>query len=126
MERLLSEEDFRFLAAQPGFDRAIARRLRAERRRIFRAYLKQLRRDFHRLHCMARLVVLYSPQDRPGLASVLIRQRLTFHLALAGVYFRLGWNAVSGSSPVSVRGLVGSLEQLRNEILLAGPAWDAA
>src|SRR5688572_20360045 len=65
MERLLSKEDFEFLASQPGYDPGMSRKLRAERRRIFRSYLRQLRIDFIRLHQVARLLVLYSPEDRP-------------------------------------------------------------
>ena len=33
MERLLREDDFRFLASQPGYTPQLGRRLRAERRR---------------------------------------------------------------------------------------------
>src|SRR5215471_20655160 len=50
MGRLLAEEDFVFLAAQPGYRPEIGAKLRRERRQIFRLYLRELSRDFHRLH----------------------------------------------------------------------------
>src|SRR5580692_10972349 len=46
MERLLTEEDYRFLASQPGIDKKALRRLRGERRKIFRGYLACLSHDF--------------------------------------------------------------------------------
>src|ERR1051326_1180180 len=46
MERLLNEDDFRFLADYPGFDKKMLRRIRAERRKILRCYLDCLTRDF--------------------------------------------------------------------------------
>src|SRR5688500_15536009 len=49
MERLLSEDDYEFLAAQPGYEPSIARNLRKQRRRVFRTYLQQVSRDFARL-----------------------------------------------------------------------------
>src|SRR5438105_538368 len=49
MERLLQEDDFRFLANQPGFSPQLGRRFRTERRRIFRGYLRNLRKDFARI-----------------------------------------------------------------------------
>src|SRR5207237_4592544 len=38
MERLLREDDLRFLSAQSGFSAALGRRFRRDRRRIFRGY----------------------------------------------------------------------------------------
>src|ERR1044071_6455020 len=49
MLRLLSERDFEYLSMQAGSTPEIARRLRSERRKIFRAYLWNLVRDFNRL-----------------------------------------------------------------------------
>ncbi len=49
MERLLSEEYFEFLVSQEGYEPKIGKRLRSERRRIFRGYLRSIRRDFQRL-----------------------------------------------------------------------------
>ncbi len=46
MERLLSEEDYWFLANQPGFDKRMLRRIRSERRKVFRGYLASLSQRF--------------------------------------------------------------------------------
>ena len=48
MERLLDEGDIRFLTEHPGYEPGMENRLRADRRRIFRLYLKNLGRDFAR------------------------------------------------------------------------------
>src|SRR5271166_3889725 len=57
MTRLLADEDFQFLAAQPGYRPEIGAKFRRERTRIFRMYLRELARDFHRLHAEARAMV---------------------------------------------------------------------
>src|SRR5512143_443035 len=49
MDRLLSRSDQDFLESQPGYSRAVGRRLRRERCIVFRRYLSCLRRDFGRL-----------------------------------------------------------------------------
>src|SRR5690242_7577077 len=63
MERLFLEEDYDFLAAQPGFHPRIYRKLQAERRRVFRHYLRCLRRDFNRLSTAAKVLLLNAPSD---------------------------------------------------------------
>lgn len=115
MERLLSEADYEFLAAQPGYDPSIARQLRAERRKVFRVYLNQLSKDFSRLHQVARLLVLYSPEDRPDLARTLMRQKLVFHVAVLNVRWHLLLNA-AGMSNVDVKGLLGAVDQLNLQV----------
>lgn len=112
MERLFVAEDYDFLAAQPGFQPKIYRKLQAERRRIFRHYLRCLRRDFNRLSTAAKLLLLHAPQDRPDLAALLLKQRLVFTYAMAGVQCRLALQTV-GIGRVDVRRLVGSLESMR-------------
>lgn len=123
MERLLAEEDFAFLARQPGFTPRLARRLRAEHRRVFRGYLRSLRRDFNRLYTATKLLLLDSAHDRPDLALTLLKQRLTFELALAAVHGRLALQTL-GLGTVDVRGLVGALENMRVQLrgLYAEPA----
>src|ERR1041385_2461454 len=73
MERLLSEEDFRYLAAHPGATPRMVRRLRAERRRLFRAYLRSLQRDFTRIYSAIQLILVQSEVDRPELAAALLK-----------------------------------------------------
>ena len=114
MERLFSEEDYRFLAAQPGYSPRISKRLRAERRRIFRHYLRCLSRDFQRLHTAARFLLLHSPVDRPDLVTALFRQRLVFQYAMLAMHWRLTLQ-VLGLGSVDVRGLVAALEGMGDQ-----------
>jgi len=115
MERLFVEEDYDFLASHPGFHPGISRKLRAERRRIFRHYLRCLRRDFDRLLAAAKLVLVHAAKDRPELATLLFKQRLVFQYAMFMVEVRLGFQAL-GLGTVDVRGLVASLESMRDQL----------
>ena len=112
MLRLLSEDDYEFLASQAGFQRKIASQLRTERRRVFRAYLRNLVRDFYRLQQVAKMMALYSSHDRPELAAALLKQRITFSVAVFAVRLRLGLHTV-GIGAVNVRNLIGSLDHMR-------------
>src|SRR5580700_10714906 len=78
MARLLSDEDFLFLKAQSGFRPEMGRKFRRERRRIFRLYLHELSRDFHRLHAHARVVVSSLAAEHSALVGVLFRAQLRF------------------------------------------------
>lgn len=77
MMRLLSEDDFRFLASQPGYRPHIGARLRRARQRIFRMYLRELAFDFQRLHAAALALVAGSPVGSE-LTGLLIRYQLRF------------------------------------------------
>ena len=111
MERLLTPEDDEFLRSQPGHSPALSARLRSERRRLFRRYLRSLRRDFARLHRVARLIVLYSPVDRPDLAEALWRIRVSFLMAVVAVEWRLMLHVV-GARGVDVRTLLDTVKGL--------------
>src|ERR1700737_1163301 len=95
MERLLNESDYQFLASQPGFHPGIARELRAERRRIFRIYLRSMIRDFNTLMSLAELMMVYSEQDRPDFASAIFRLRRQFYMRIIAVEFRLALGPVA-------------------------------
>lgn len=112
MERLLDEEDFRYLASQPGLDPRVRRALRAQRRSIFRAYLRCLCRDYSRVSMAIKMLMMQSEQDRPDLAEMLLRQRVAFTLGLVRVEFRLALHAV-GMGKVEVGALVGAFDALR-------------
>lgn len=114
MERLFSDADYGFLAAQPGHAPYLSKKLKAERRRVFRCYLRCLRRDFDRLHTAAKFLLLHSPQDQPDLASTLLKQRLVFRYALLAVHFRLALQ-VLGLGTVDVSGLVRALAGMRDQ-----------
>lgn len=115
MERLFSEADYRFLAAQPGYTPRMAKQLRAERRRAFGGYLRCLERDFDRLHTAARFLLLHSPQDRPDVVAALFRQRLAFRSAVLIVRGRLALQTL-GIGAVDVRGLVEALEGMGSRL----------
>ena len=119
MERLLNEHDFRCLQAKWAFDRKRLRELRAQRRRIFRAYLAHLTLDYTRVCAAAKLLLVNSVEDRPDLAVLLIKQRLAFTLALAGAESFLALEAVGLGSPQAWR-LVVALHRMSlilNELL---------
>jgi hypothetical protein len=120
MERLFVEEDYDFLAEQPGFHPGIFRKLQAERRRVFRHYLRCLRRDFDRLSAGAKLVLVHAAQDRPDLATTLLKQRWLFNYAMAVVQVRLVLQTM-GIGRVDVRRLVSPLEEMRSHLRQAQP-----
>jgi hypothetical protein len=115
MLRLLSEDDYEFLASQAGYEAKIASQLRMERRKVFRAYLRNLVRDFNRLHNAAKIMAVCSAQDRPDLTQALLKQQLTFSFAVAAVKVRLMLHTV-GIGTVEVRNLLASVDHLRSEI----------
>lgn len=120
MERLLSGEDDEFLASQAGYDPRILHRLRRERRTIFRSYLRSLIRDFNRVYAALKVVLLHAAEDRPDLASALLKQRLIFAGAVAAVEGRLILHAL-GFGTVDARGLVESLDRLVGEFRRLAP-----
>jgi hypothetical protein len=125
MERLLSEEDYLFLAKQAGFDKKALRRIRSERRRVFRGYLACLSRDFSLVGAALRLMMMYSAQDRPDLAGILYKQQVLFAYGMLAVQWRLVLHTC-GLGTVDVRGLVGAMEYMRLELRQMIPAEGAA
>src|SRR5580704_2868747 len=125
MERLLSDEDFCFLASQPGFNKKMLRRVRSERRKIFRGYLANLSRDFSLVGAALRLMIMYSSQDRPDLAGILYKQQALFAIGMLGVQWRLALDAC-GLGTVDVSGMVRAMENMRLELRQMIPAESAA
>jgi hypothetical protein len=121
MERLLSEQDFRFLASQPGFDKRMLRSIRSERRRVFRGYLASLSRDFSLIGAALRLMTMYSAEDRPDLAGILYKQQAVFALGMLAVQWHLLLDAC-GLGTVDVRGLVRAMDSMRLELRQMIPA----
>ncbi len=118
MERLLHESDFRFLATQPGFSPQMGRRFR----RIFRGYLRNLRKDFGRMSLALRALIVHAAEDRGDLAAALMRQRLLFMLGMLAIEARLLLHAV-GVRMVDVGDMVESFETMQVQIrLLLAPA----
>jgi len=121
MKRLLSEEDFRFITRQPGYTPEIGKRLRKERRLVFRSYLRNLTRDFNRLYQAATILMVYSEVDRPDLAASLLKIRANFYYALGLVHLRLLLHAV-GFEMMDVTPMLQPLEFLHVQVRSLQPA----
>ncbi|MFB3777078.1 MAG: hypothetical protein ACE141_05680 [Bryobacteraceae bacterium] len=115
MERLFSEEDYRYLARQKGYRSDIARRLRRERIKVFRGYLSWISADFRRLEAAASFWMAHAPQDRPDMARALLKRRLSFTAAMLGARWRLLLYGF-GLSNADVHRLIGSLDEMRVEL----------
>ena len=115
MERLLNEADIEFLKSQPGYEPKMEKALKADRIRVFRAYLVNLGRDFNRLHLALRIFVLHSSEDRPDLATTLIKQKLLFFAAWTMIHVKLGLY-VLGIGTVDVRGLLTTLSEMNSQL----------
>jgi len=125
MLRLLDGSDLEFLAEQPGFDRRMAAKLREQRCRIFKGYLQRLEVDFGRATVALKVLMLQSREDRPDLATALLRHQLAFGWGMALARTRLflyGW----GVGSVDVSGLVGVFDQVQSELRGALPLGVAA
>ncbi|MGH9657217.1 MAG: hypothetical protein ACRD96_01670 [Bryobacteraceae bacterium] len=122
MEMLLSEREYRFLASQPGFTPEIGNRFRADRRRVFRGYLKCLRQDFNRIYLVTKVLLVYSDVQRPELLRQLLFQRIRFAVALLRVEARLATHRI-GLGAADARVLVESLEAMHIQVreLMAKP-----
>jgi len=115
MLRLLSDEDLEFV---PSHLRAT---VRADRRMLFRRYLKCLARDYGRLLSGVRLAMVRSGIERPELARALAKNRLLFALALCRIEYRLTLHA-AGLGHVDVSNLVEALDSLRGQVAAFTPA----
>lgn len=131
MERLLSAEDYRFVATHRGCDRKMARKVRANRILVFRGYARCLGRDFARVSSALKMLMVHAPADRSSLAGLILKQQLLFTMNMTAIEFRLVLHSFGWSAPnVDVRSLVESLDamcaQLRALALSVQPAASAA
>ena len=111
MEGLLSDEDFRFLSRQPGFDASLYRKLRRDRLRIFRQYFVRLIRDFNRLHAVARALLAESKQDNTELVMKIVVLKFRFSLSVLLVEVSYWWCFVR-FRPLMVKGLISKLDEM--------------
>jgi hypothetical protein len=119
MLRLLNGGDLDFLRSKPGFQPQLAR-VRKERCRIFLGYLRCLNNDFDRVCRAIKLLMLQARDDRPDLATLLLRHQVTFAMGMATVYFRLflyRW----GLAGVDVSGLVKNFDAMRVQLQTLAP-----
>ena len=124
MKRLLSEEDFNFLKTRPGVGPALVRRLRVQRRKVFRTYLCELASDNHRMHEEARMMLTVAPEEYADLVPILMRTQMRFWTALAGVEMRLALHTF-GIGQVDIRGVLAPLESLHSAIHRTTPGLEA-
>ena len=120
MERLFNEADYSFLAEQPGYHPGIAKKLRAERKKIFRAYLWQLVGDFHRLVHVANLMMVYSGEDRSDLAHSIFRLRVNFYWTVVCTEASLRLQPVA-ALPIRATFLVGALTAMHQNVHQLAP-----
>ena len=124
MERLLDSNDLAFLASQPGYRPEIGKRLMAERRKIFRAYLRLLVRDFNQLIGIGKLMVVYSNLDQHEFARSLGRQQVQFYARICALQVQLALHPLGWTS-VDARSLLDALGAMRTQVQqmsYAGPA----
>jgi hypothetical protein len=119
MERLLDRSDFEFLSRQVGYRPEIGARLLKERKRLFLGYLRLLIGDFNQLLHIARLMIVYSAEDRAEFAKLLWRQQLTFYFAVCSLRLRVALYPLAWT-PLDVSKLVQSLEIMRNQVAKLG------
>jgi hypothetical protein len=115
LERLLDEREYARMKAHPAITPKMLRSMRSRRIRIFRAYLNCLSVDYGRVCKTVKLLMVQSAQDRPDLASLLVRQRVNFTLHFMMAEFGLALYVV-GISGVDVTKLVASLDSMRLEL----------
>ncbi len=121
MMRLLDGEDLEFLRSQPGFTPRMANKLRVQRCQIFRGYLRCLNADFGRVCAAIKVLMLQSRNDRPDLATALLRYQASFACGILMVQFRLflyRW----GLCAVDVTSLVRMFDVMRMELRTLVPA----
>jgi hypothetical protein len=118
MLRLLSNEDMQLVSAAP----ALKRDLRAQRRRIFRSYLRCLSKDYSRLFGGVRWIMVNSDVDRPDLAMLLSRQRRAFAIAMCRIEWKLALHAAGVENvKIDVSGLVGAVDNLTGVVNVFNP-----
>lgn len=116
MLRLATGEDLDFLAAQPGYRPEIGARLRRAHRRILRMYLRELARDFHRIHRDAREMIASGSAEHAPLVGALMRQQIAFWRGMALVEARLSFRLLGRVNPRAVLDVV---EAMRIEVARA-------
>lgn len=108
LAHLLDESEFAYLASECDGDRRLVRRFRAERARIARQFLDEMKADFERLQAVGQALVLAS-EGGTGLQDELLRQRIRFTRAWWGVRMEL-WLWRLGLGGVDAQRLVDAMQ----------------
>jgi len=117
MVRLLADEDTEFVSG----NKRMVRKLRTERRRLFRSYLDCLTKDYGRLLNGVRLAMVRSGVDRPDLAHALAKNQISFTMALCRIEYRLFLHQ-AGIGKVDVTALVDAMDALCTQVSFLTPA----
>lgn len=119
MRRLLSreEEDFWISTAvkEPRKEARARATFRAERRRMFREYLRLIRDDFSRLSVGVRQAVVRSQTDRTVEIETLLRLELGFRRLLLTAEMRLALHWL-GVKPVDASVLIDALQSFEHSL----------
>lgn len=115
MRRLLDAAELDALQSHPGLSRRLVRQFRSHRIQLFRGYLRSLSRDHGRICSAIRALMAHSTQDRPDLARVLIRQRLSFTFHFMTAHLRLTLHGV-GVGTADAGKLLAGLDCMRAEL----------
>jgi hypothetical protein len=121
MLRMLDSGDIEFLRSQPGFTPQMGAKLRQQRAQMFSGYLRSLESDFSRVCSAMKMVMLHSNQDRPELATALLRQQFQFATGMINVrsqLFLYRW----GLCNVEVSALLKIFDGVRLELRTMVPA----
>jgi hypothetical protein len=116
MLRLLSDDDIAFASS----DKRLVKKLRAQRNRLFRDYLRCLTKDYGRLLAGIRLAMVNSGVDRPDLARALAANQTRFALALCRIECRVFLHQF-GIGKVDISGLVDAIDVLRAQVSILTP-----
>lgn len=120
LQRLLDPADFEFLRKR-GISEQKIRKLRRERRQIYRLCLRSLAGDFNHVQHALNLVLVQSETDRPDLVAILARQKLTFYRNLMMAEAALVIHAC-GIDRMPAMDLVQPFHALREQLQQLAPA----
>ncbi len=115
MERLFQGEDYEFLAAQRGYRPELEKKLRAERRKVFRGYLVAMRNDFEKLMAAGKLLYLANPEPDPQFATMLYRHHTTFMKRYYYAYMLLTLQDL-GLARADASGLISLLDSIGGQV----------
>ncbi len=121
MLRLLDPDELQRLGSESGLTDEAISEVRAERCRIFRQYLRSLRTDFKRVCTALKMVMAQASNDRPDLASILVRSQARFALGCALVELRLAL-FMCGIGVVDVSSVLAIFEGLRTQLRAVAPS----
>jgi len=119
MMRLLDHSDFELVSS--AGDPALLRRLKSQRRAIFRGYLRSLSRDHARLCAHTRAVLLNGGAESGESVITLHRAEIIFRLTVLSVSCKLVLHAI-GFRNVKMWGLMDSFEKIRLQAESVSPA----